>query len=599
MASSGNFCTLNPLGAQGGGTPDFGTLSNGNLSCALTDTAFGTIGVTSGKWYWEWKMVSSAVSGSTLGWANQQVNSQPELGYNSPASATGAQMVIMDVSNSPMTIISDAPKADTSGGSADVNTIAQNNIIGIAADFDNDKWYFSINGSFDDMRSGQNPSTGSSPMCSASGGGGLQTIARTAGYTWFPAIGNWAAPTRDYTVNFGQDDTFGGAISAEGNADGNGFGVFKYAPPTGFLALCTANLPISDDIDPAQTSDDYPSKQFNIALYTGDASTSNAITGLGFQPDFVWIKARNDNNLYSNAMFDTSRGRAKSIFSDNSRDEDSSSSTQDLVSFDSDGFTVGTSYNTGSNLSGKTHVAWCWKANGGTTASNTEGATNSTVQTNTKAGFSIIQYVGTGSNTTIGHGLDTAPDFMIHKNRDTTDNFVVYARSQGASKRAQLNGTITWGTSTGSFNSTDPSSTLITLGSSSGTNASSGNYVCYAWHNVEGYQRFGTYIGNNTDNDGPFVYTGFRPRMIVIKGATEAYPWFVFDSARNPHNLVDKHLRWNSNDVEATEPTGARKIDFLSNGFRVMADAASINGDGDTYVYMAWGDVPFKYNNTF
>ena len=188
---------------------------------------------------------------------------------------------------------------------------------------------------------------------------------------------------------------------------------------------------------------------------------------------------------------------------------------------------------------------------------------------------------------------------MIHKNRDTTDNWVVYARSQGASKRAQLNSNITWGTSTGSFNSTDPSSTLITLGSSSGTNASSGNYVCYAWHNVEGYQRFGTYIGNNTDNDGPFVYTGFRPRMLAIKGATESYPWCVFDSARNTHNLVDKHIAWNYADAEATEPTGARKVDFLSNGFKVMADAASINGDADTYVYMAWGDVPFKYNNTF
>jgi len=137
------------------------------------------------------------------------------------------------------------------------------------------------------------------------------------------------------------------------------------------------------------------------------------------------------------------------------------------------------------------------------------------------------------------------------------------------------------------------------VGIGSDRNTSSSTNVAYVWADVEGSQKFGTYIGNNTDNDGPFVYTGFRPRMIVIKGATEAYPWFVFDSARNPHNLVDKHLRWNGADAEATEPTGARKVDFLSNGFKVMADEASLNGSGDTYVYMAWGDVPFKYNNTF
>jgi len=596
MASSGNFCTLNPLGAQGGGTPDFGTLSNGNLSCALTDTAFGTIGVTSGKWYWEWRMVSSATSGSTVGWANQQVNSQPELGYNSPASATGAQMVIMNVSNSPMTIVSDAPKSDTSGGSADVNTIAQNDIIGIAADFDNDKWYFSINGSFDDMRSGQNPSNGSSPMCSASGGGGLVTIARTAGYTWFPAIGNWAAPTRDYTLNFGQDDTFGGAITAAGNADGNGFGVFKYAPPTGFLALCSANLPISDDIDPAQTDDDYPAKNFNVVTYTGDASTSNPVTGLGFKPDLVWIKSRGTTNLYSNAMFDSSRGRAKIVFSDSDRDEDTATSTQDLVSFDTDGFTVGTVYNSGSNINNDPIVAWCWKANGGTTASNGSGSTTSTVQANTKAGFSIITYTGTGSNATIGHGLSAKPDLIFTKRRSSNQTWGVYHSALGATKYLALNSNAAAGTDSAFWNDTEPTSTLISLGTEGRVNASSQTYVAYAWHNVEGYSKFGSYEGN-ADDDGPFVYTGFRPRMLWIKEADNADDWVVYDTARDPFNRGSSRvLRYETYVAEFDGST--RAIDMLSNGFKIRTSNNTIN-QSSTFVYGCFGDVPFKYNNTF
>ena len=203
MASSGNFCTLNPLAALGGGTPNFGALSNGNTTCELEDTAFGNFGVTSGKWYWEFVVTSSSPSGQCVGWANEQVNSTPELGYNSPSSGTGAQIVYLYLDKNPPEIISDAPKSASSGTDVDYGSvIGQNDIVGIAGDFDNDKWYFSINGSFTDMRSSQDPATGTNPLCSATGGGGLVTIARTAGFTWFPAIGSWAAPTRTIKVNF-------------------------------------------------------------------------------------------------------------------------------------------------------------------------------------------------------------------------------------------------------------------------------------------------------------------------------------------------------------------------------------------------------------
>jgi len=560
MASSGNFCTYNPLPYS---TSFRSNLGKGNLFSNPGNNCmgFGTMALTSGKkWYMEG--IAQNAYNTTMGIfeindANSIQNSLNTFYYNNTSYKSAFYH-------------RDGTKYVDGSNSSYGATFAIGDVIGMAVDLEsgtNTITFYKNNASQGSFNLGTNGLDYLFCMARGTSGGG-----------WF--------------MNFGQDSTFGGNKTAGGNADDSGFGDFFYAVPSGHLAVCSANLGISSDIDPAQTDTDYPSKQFNCIAYTGTGS-SNAVTGLGFQPDLVVIKNR--SGTQGTKWTDSSRGVTKVLQSAVANAE--STDSNGLTAFGSDGFTVGS--DAGYNGSSNGMVAWCWKANGGTTATNTEGATNSTVQANTKAGFSIIQYVGTGSTTTIGHGLDTAPDFMIHKNRDTTDNWVVYARSQGASKRAQLNSNITWGTSTGSFNSTDPSSTLITLGSSSGTNASSGNYVCYAWHNVEGYQRFGTYIGNNTDNDGPFVYTGFRPRMLAIKGATESYPWCVFDSARNTHNLVDKHIAWNYADAEATEPTGARKVDFLSNGFKVMADAASINGDADTYVYMAWGDVPFKYNNTF
>ncbi len=563
MASSGNFCTLNPLPYS---TSFRSNLGKGNLFSNPGNNCmgFGTMALTSGKkWYMEG--IAQNAYNTTMGIfelndANMIQNSLNTFYYNNTSYKSAFYH-------------RDGTKYIDGSNSSYGATFAIGDVIGMAVDLQsgtNTITFYKNNASQGSFNLGTNGLDYLFCMARGTSGGG-----------WY--------------MNFGQDSTFGGNKTAGGNADANGFGDFFYAVPSSHLAVCSANLGISSDIDPAQTDDDYPSKQFNVVLYTGNGSSSaRTINGFNFSPDLIWVKSRSDSS--NHMLVDSSRGGDKYMYSNANNAELTSSN---MITFgDSDGYVMRDD-GTYLNGSSRTYVTWGWRANGGTTATNTEGATNSTVQANTKSGFSIITYTGTGSTTTIGHGLDTAPDFMIHKNRDTTDNWVVYARSQGASKRAQLNSNITWGTSTGSFNSTDPSSTLITLGSSSGTNASSNDYVCYAWHNVEGYQRFGTYIGNNTDNDGPFVYTGFRPRMLAIKGATEAYPWCVFDSARNTHNLVDKHIAWNYADAEATEPTGARKVDFLSNGFKVMADAASINGDADTYVYMAWSDVPFKYNNTF
>jgi len=601
MASSGNFCTLNPLHAQGGGTPDFGTLSNGNLSVSLTDTAFGNFGVTSGKWYWEYRMVSSATSGSAIGWANERVNSQPELGYNSPSSPSGAQIVYVYLDNNPMQIISDAPKSSSSGGNLSANAISQNDIIGVAADFDNNKWYFSINGSFTDMLSGQNPSDGSNPTCSASGGGGVVTIARTAGLTWFPAIGSWAAPTRDYTVNFGQDSTFGGAITAGGESDGNGFGDFKYSVPTGFLALCSANLPISDDIDPAQTDDNYPGKQFGVAAYSGNSSTQSI--DLGFKPDLIWTKIRVASD---SRIVDSTRGTDSYLISN-------TSAAESTVSTGVTAFTT-TGYNLGSdgiyNGSSYTYVSWNWRCNGGSTSSNSDGDITSTVQANQEAGFSIMKWTGNGSsNQTIGHGLGAVPDIWMVKNIDSSGDWRVglnttagaaFNSLSGSNDALKLNGTDAaaqmWRPE-GNFTATSTTCNTPNNGNSAAFFTTSGDdFIGYCWRGIEGFSKFGIYEGNN-NNDGPYIYLGFRPRLVVIKNIDSAQDWIVMDTARETRNpLGEKVLAWNDDYAEFDPSTV--NLDVTSSGFKIRGNDTKINSSA-TFIYLCWGDVPFKYNNTF
>ena len=243
MASSGNFCTWNPIHAQGGGTPDLtrnGTLVDGNLNYnpGSYGIIIGSVGVRTGKWYWELRATGLNASGPVVGWLNQRHTSggsnYPSPGYSSPSSAANAQFIMLYLlpGSGPSEIVAGAPSGSSSGTDTDKSGISANDIIGVAGDFDNNKWYFSINGSFTDMRSGQDPATGSNPLCSESSGGGLETFTRVSGLTWYPTYGNWSASGKASYTNFGQDSTFGGAISAGGNADSNGFGDFQYAPPT-------------------------------------------------------------------------------------------------------------------------------------------------------------------------------------------------------------------------------------------------------------------------------------------------------------------------------------------------------------------------------
>jgi len=455
---------------------------------------------------------------------------------------------------------------------------SQGDIIQFAIDGSNNKVWFGINNTW--VLSGD-PANGSNEI-------GTITTNSTVGYDiGFIAQQNSISVL---TMNFGQDSTFGGDVTAGGNADANGFGDFKYAPPTGFLALCSGNLSVSDDIDPAQTDTDYSSKQFNTVLFDGNGTT-NAVTGLGFQPDLIIGFTR--SGAQSKRVVDSTRGGSERLYTDLS--DAASTGTATISSFDSDGFTAtGGAFN---NDSGKTCGAWCWKATGGTTASNGSGSITTTVQANTKAGFSIITYTGNGSNATIGHGLTKAPELIWVKRRSgSAQNWRVYHASLGATQRLTLNDNRAAETAS-TFQDTTPSNTVIYIGNDSNINTSGADQLAYAWHGVEGYSKFGSYEGN-ANNDGPFVYTGFRPRMLWIKEADNADDWVVYDTARDIANTgSSKVTRFESSVVEFDGST--RAIDILSNGFKIRTSNNTINQSSSTFVWGCWGDVPFKYNNTF
>ena len=578
MASSGNFCTLNPLTQ-----PNSGTFSEGNLLFTHTASAWrttaGTHGMTSGKWYWEaYQYEDLGGNGFPCGiydtdsgkFVKQQAGDYP----GQSTSTYGASYVCYTNTGTYSQKRHNGSTSDLTLSDGDSGDIWQ-----CALDLDNGKIWFGKNNSWDNSA---NPALGSN-----------ESYSSIPSSTWVPITCSYNdSNSENYPQNFGQDSTFSGRISAGGNADENGFGDFKYAPPTGFLALCSGNLPISDDIDPAQTDDDFPGKQFNAITYTGTGST-NAITGLGFQPDLIWIKRTNSSATYSNGLVDSSRGRAKVLISNLTTSEYTSGSTQDVVSIDSDGFTLGTNSNISCNASSDTHVAWCWRANGGTTSSNSDGTITTTLQVG--KGFSIGTYTGTGSNATVGHGLGAVPDFTIFRERSSSGNWVVTSQKNMSSNDHNLYLQLDNAQSDGNyFQNTAMTSSVISIGTHADINGSSNTYVMYNWINVEGYQKFGTYTGNG-NADGPFIYTGFRPRMFFVKLLDSAGDWWIQDTARSTFNPASKYIAWNRADGEAT----GIDVDFLSNGFKIRTSSGDFNSNGAEILYGAWGDVPFKYNNTF
>ena len=579
MASSGNFGVNNILIKPSSTT----THSHGNTEISSTSGSWNaplTMAAKTGKWYIEY-YVNNGSSGRNIGVVTTDSLKYNEGNYNFPATGTyGINL------NSNGTVYNNNESTGTQSG---LTVLQTGDIMAMALNFDASPKTVQF------YRNG-------------SAVGTAENINTSATDHLAPLMFGHNASTM--TLNAGQDSSFGGAKStgSAAAADDNGFGDFYYTPPSGFNAFCTGNLPIPDDIDPAQTDDNFPQKQFNIVTYTGNSTTGQTISGLGFKPDLIWAKMSSSSQ--NNQLFDSSRMNSRGtptpfgLRSDTTGAEFDDQSTGNnnpiIASFDTDGFTLGTS-GSGPNDSGRTYVAWCWRANGGVTSSNTDGSITSTVQANTKAGFSICTYTGNNTNgATFGHGLSAKPSCVFIKNRDATQKWAVWHQSAGMTDYKLLflsensalttEGTQRWDVSA-------ISSSVFGLGSHPEINGSSADYVAYIWHDVEGFQKFGGYTATG-QADGVFIYTGFRPRLLAIKGIDATNNWIVFDTARETANPIDQNLHWDTSDAQATEDY--RDLDILSNGFKIRSDNGTLNHpSGDKYIYCAWGDVPFKYNNTF
>ncbi len=663
-----NFCTMNSAAKSSNVT-----LSQGNLgfSCAATNkAASSTFGVSSGKWYWEVRSTDSINGGSSIiGIVDNTFTNENFFASNSDGYGYAAT----------------ALKYNNSSNSSYGATWTNGDIIGVALDLDagtltfyknnssQGTAYSSISGTFSPVFSGQNGTT--------------------------------------YVVNFGQDSTFTGAISSGGNTDANGKGDFKYAPPSGHKALCSANLP-----DPTIL---FPNKHFDTVLYTGDGSSSRTFSNvLQFQPDWIWLKIR--SAAYAHLLYDAVRGAGslKAISSSTAGTEGSPADNSTygfLSSFDANGFTVtnGSAAGTFTNTSSATYVAWNWNAGntdsktyavkvhnfsgnnryifddfqteavtldlaeGGTYifnmddasnashpfsigtaangtvytsgityfldgvsktysdytlgfaaattrrlhitvpasapvlyywcsvhsgmggqintnstlgSSNFDGSLQATVKANTTAGFSIGTYTAQSSGSaTVGHGLAIAPDVVITKSRTVTSNWYIYHKDIGQDGWILFtNGAAT--TSNSAVWNPAPTSSVFTYGSGL---VNQGNIVFYAFSEVAGYSKFGSYTGNGS-TDGTFVFTGFRPAFILWKPSTQAATnWVMVDNKRDTFNVVDAYLLADvGNNVSGAEGD-LDLVDFLSNGFK-LRQVSGNNESGQTIIYLAFAESPFK-----
>mgnify|MGYP000459929827 CR=1 FL=1 len=384
--------------------------------------------------------------------------------------------------------------------------------------------------------------------------------------------------------NFGQDSTFAGNETAGGNADANGVGDFFYAPPASHLALCTANLPeptLSPNAE--EQADDY----FNTVLYTANNNVAQSITGVGFQPDFLWIKER--STAEHPVVFDVVRGNTQTLLTSLTNVENTNTSA--VTSFDSDGFSLGTDGAQIVNYLSETYVAWNWKA-GGTAVSNTDGSITSSVSAAPDAGFSIVSYTGTGSSGTYGHGLGVAPNMIITKDRTDPAAWAVYVSDIGTGKYLELDQTDATTTAAAIYPSV--SSTTIGVGvqgDGSLTNTSGDNYISYCFANVDGFSKVGSYVGNGSA-DGVFVFTNFEVKWLMVKRTDSTGSWNIADAVRSPDNEVDEQLQANLANAEST----SFDFDFLSNGFKARTTDGARNASGGTYIYLAFGSS-FKFAN--
>jgi hypothetical protein len=528
----GNYATLNPLQLD-----SVTTLANGNLDYSRGTLggspggAFSTIGMTSGKWYAEFTLNTSNFLFGV--WGNGTAN-LPQTGYPTYYWDFGAQTGALSLEKT-------SGSSSGSGGTA-----VAGNVYAIAVDIDNATISFYQNNTL---------------AYSVTG------MSFTGPLFFVTSVWTNSVITGPSSLNFGQRP-------------------FAYTAPSGFKALCTQNLPTPTI---GATTATQAGKFFNPVTYTGTGS-SLGVTGVGFQPDWVWVKSR--SGATDHGLYDAVRGVQKQL--ESNTDTAETTETTGLTAFGSDGFTTGALAQL--NTSSATYVAWNWKANGAG-SSNTAGSITSTVSASTTSGFSIVTYTGQVAAGTIGHGLGVAPSWIIVKNRTTSSvgYWTVYSSALGSTSGLFLNTTGAAFSPTDAWNSTSPTSTVFSVGPSSlSTNTNGYNFVAYCFAEIAGYSKFGSYTGN-ASTDGTFVFTGFRPAYVMIKSSSAATDWIVYDAVRNTYNVTDLNLRPNANYAESSQ--AANYIDLLSNGFKLRGDGSgSTNASGATYIYMAFASAPLKYS---
>jgi hypothetical protein len=495
--------------------------------------------VDSGKWYAEFTLTTSG------GAASSALGILPITDSYSGSYLPGSTAGSYGYPN-------DGTKYNNGNNTAYGSTYTTGDIIGIAYDGTNNKIWFSKNGTW---QASGDPAAGTNAA-----------FTTNSGTSYYFGVAGAGATQSVWNCNFGQRP-------------------FAYTPPTGYVALNTYNLPTPTILQ--------GNKYMDATLWAGNSSTQTIVNQAQFKADMVWIKNRTNSVGGFHNVFDSVRGVHKRLFTNDTQAEDTNSDT--LQSFNSNGYTLGTNANV--NATSSNYVGWQWQAGAGTTSTNTSGSISSTVSANTTAGFSVVTYTGTGVAATIGHGLGVAPKFYIVKRRNGgTDYWCCYHTSIGATKGIYLNTTDAAGTSD-LWNNTEPTSSVFSVKTTGGVNASGGTYVAYCWAEIAGFSKFGSYTGNGSTN-GPFIYTGFRPRYLLIKCTSTAEQWAIKDTALVPYNTNNTQFFANASDAETTDNT-YHMTDFLSNGFKIRGAAQNlVNGNGQTYIYMAFAEHPFKNSNS-
>ena len=591
-----NFPTMNPLKVP---ASNLTTLSEGNLKCVGpapgTPTVLSTMAIpTSGKWYAEFERT---VQYNGVGIVKGSI---ANIAVHAGVDANG--YVYYDTGGA---------KYNNNSSASYGSSWSNGTIIGVAYNADDGELTFYQDNS--------------------SQGVAYSSLSGEFHFCWSD-MGNNANPAGVW--NFGSDSSFAGNSTAQGNTDGNGIGDFYYAPPSGYLALCSANLP-EPTIGANSGDDEQADNYFGILTWSGDndardiSTSASGITGtVDFTPDWAWIKRRNgSSNGSDHLVIDSVRGvnGHKGIAVNGAAREGHTEAGSawtnfgDIVSFKAGGFNGSASGTEEAiNQSGGTYVAWNWKAGGAPTATNsagvgeipTEGSVKidgankgdaltgsimaTKISANTTAGFSIVTHTGTGSAGTVDHGLGAKPSFIITKGLSDGYNWFVYNQVSGATKALILSNSGADTAYSTVFNNTEPDTSLITFGTATATNGSGINYVSYVISEIAGYSKIGVYAGGGSG--GEFVYLGFRPAWVMIKSTSASTQWLIFDSTRSPFNLIDD-VALTADALSGEGFSSGMELDFLSNGFKIRGSNNDISYSGKIHLYIAFAESPFKYAN--